>query len=155
MPGGISSGSEKRATEFYPWVPEDGLYSTYSFVHLKSSQNQKKNIFRQFWNSVLLLLTIMYCISVTRGALRGLFIFPRGGVTVVQGTVRALFYTNFTRKKGHFTVFTGGVHPNTPLNPPLHTVSMIEHNPVTVIQPILVYMLIWFFPLEKVIFMYE
>jgi hypothetical protein len=24
VPRGISSGSEKRATEFYPWVPEDG-----------------------------------------------------------------------------------------------------------------------------------
>jgi hypothetical protein len=23
VPRGISSGSEKRATEFYPWVPED------------------------------------------------------------------------------------------------------------------------------------
>jgi hypothetical protein len=24
VPRDISSGSEKRATEFYPWVPEDG-----------------------------------------------------------------------------------------------------------------------------------
>jgi hypothetical protein len=42
----------------------------------------------------------MYCIELKRGALRGHFIFPRGEgvrVYVVQGTVTALFYTNFTR----------------------------------------------------------
>jgi hypothetical protein len=47
------------------------------------------------------------------GALSGHFIFPRGvgGVRVVQGTVRALFYTKFTRKKDTLLSYY--------LNPPL------------------------------------
>ena len=28
VPRGISSGSEERVTEFYPWDPEDALAST-------------------------------------------------------------------------------------------------------------------------------
>jgi hypothetical protein len=29
VPRGISSGSEKRGTEFYPWVPEDDEHSVF------------------------------------------------------------------------------------------------------------------------------
>jgi hypothetical protein len=58
-----------------------------------------------------------YCILhfMKRGPLRGPFIHPRGGgVTVVQGTVAALFYTKFERKKGHFLSLGGVYTPNTP-----------------------------------------
>jgi hypothetical protein len=33
------------------------------------------------------------------------------GFRVVLGIVGALFYAKFTRKKGHFTVIRGDVHP--------------------------------------------
>jgi gamma-glutamyltranspeptidase len=58
VPRGISSGSEKRATEFYPWVPEDVLLC--SLNHLSNQQLAKNmtspwyaEILRQLiWNNI-------------------------------------------------------------------------------------------------------
>jgi hypothetical protein len=50
---------------------------------------------------------------------KGVLHLPQVGVRVVQGSVRALFYTKFTRKKGTLLSLGEMYTPNTPLNPPL------------------------------------